>query len=399
MTDATGGMAALTSTAAGCRRRRSGRARRGDDRGPRRLVGHPDRRRRPARRPVLAPPVRLGRAGRATRLADIRPLARRARQLPGGGADPLPAGHRGVVPRTRRVRAGLTSLRCTSRRRGPGRSRRALPGRLRPAAADSRLGSPGCDGRGRRSGAAQGSRRRRRPPRGRRRHRAVPASGGDRPRRRRGRGGRHLRGRRAERVAPPSRRHPGCTVQAGRGRRVRRRAACAAASPTGRGPRSSGFTGSDAVEAVTIARVDRQGRPVGGTERKLAVDLVALGWGFTPSLELVLAAGAETRLDVDGSLVAWVDDRQRSSRPGVYVAGEATGVGGARLAVREGELAGLTAAEDAGLPPAPRRTTRLRRAIRRGRDFRPDDAPCASRAARLDGSGSTTTRRSAAARR
>jgi NADP-dependent aldehyde dehydrogenase len=106
-----------------------------------------------------------------------------------------------------------------------------------------------------------------------------------------------------------------------------------------------------------------------GTERELAVDLVGLGWGFTPSLELVLAAGADTRLDVDGSLVAWVDDRQRSSLPGVYVAGEATGVGGARLALREGELAALTAAEDAGLPSAPRRTTRLRRAIRRGRTF------------------------------
>ena len=127
--------------------------------------------------------------------------------------------------------------------------------------------------------------------------------------------------------------------------------------------------GDQAVEAVTIARVDRQGRPVAGTERDLAVDFVGLGWGFTPSLELVLAAGAEARVDVDGSLVASVDDRQRSSRAGVYVAGEATGVGGARLAVREGELAALTAAEDAGLPPAPRRTNRLRRAIRRGCAF------------------------------
>jgi thioredoxin reductase len=127
--------------------------------------------------------------------------------------------------------------------------------------------------------------------------------------------------------------------------------------------------GDQAVEAVTIARVDRQGRPIAGTERELVVDLVGLGWGFTPSLELVLASGAETRVDVDGSLVASVDDWQRSSRAGVYVAGEATGVGGARLAVREGELAALTAAEDAGLPSALRRTNRLRRAIRRGRAF------------------------------
>lgn len=127
--------------------------------------------------------------------------------------------------------------------------------------------------------------------------------------------------------------------------------------------------GEDAVEAVTIARVDRQGRPVASTERVLAVDLVGLGWGFTPSLELVLAAGAETRVDVDGSLVARVDDRQRSSRPGIYVAGEATGVGGTRLAVREGQLAALAAAEDRGRTPSRGDVDRLRRAVRRGRAF------------------------------
>ncbi len=127
--------------------------------------------------------------------------------------------------------------------------------------------------------------------------------------------------------------------------------------------------GEDAVEAVTIARVDRYGRPVSGTQRKLAVDLVGLGWGFTPSLELVLATGAATKVDLDGSLVARVDDGQRSSQPGVYVAGEATGVGGARLAVVEGELAARTAAEDAGMRPSPRRMRRLQRAIRRGRAF------------------------------
>ena len=157
--------------------------------------------------------------------------------------------------------------------------------------------------------------------------------------------------------------------------------------------------GDDAVEAVTIARVDRQGRPVAGTERELAVDLVGLGWGFTPSLELVLAAGAETRLDVDGSLVAGVDDRQRSSQPGVYVAGEATGVGGARLAVREGELAALTRGRGRGFAAW-------------SHDVRTDCDERSAAAVRSPGrctvripcrpagrSGSTTTRRSAAAKR
>ncbi|MFI6579467.1 FAD-dependent oxidoreductase [Nocardiopsis sp. NPDC050513] len=119
---------------------------------------------------------------------------------------------------------------------------------------------------------------------------------------------------------------------------------------------------------VRLARLDGQGRIVreGAT---LEVDLVALGWGFTPSLELVTAAGAQTRIDVDRSLVAVVDAHQRSTSAGVYVAGEATGVGGALLAVAEGELAGAVAAGDMGAPVGERRVRSLQQRIRRLRRF------------------------------
>lgn len=129
------------------------------------------------------------------------------------------------------------------------------------------------------------------------------------------------------------------------------------------------ITGTTAVESVTTTRVDRDGRAVPGTARTAAVDLVALGWGFTPSLELVSAVGADTRVDVDGSLVAVVDDAQRSTAPGVFVAGEATGVGGAALALLEGELAGRTVASDRRGAGADARTRRLQRGVRRGRAF------------------------------
>jgi D-hydroxyproline dehydrogenase subunit alpha len=119
--------------------------------------------------------------------------------------------------------------------------------------------------------------------------------------------------------------------------------------------------GTDEVSGVTLARVDAAGRLLPEGERRLEADLVALGWGFTPSLELVLAVGAETRLGADGSLVAAVDRARRSSVPGVYVAGEATGVGGAAKAVAEGELAGLTAAVDLGRVPSAAGRRRARR--------------------------------------
>lgn len=98
--------------------------------------------------------------------------------------------------------------------------------------------------------------------------------------------------------------------------------------------------GSDSVQAVTVARADGRGGVAVGSEERIEADTLAVGWGFTPQLELPLALGCATRGDLDGSLVCVVDEAQQSSVPGVYIAGEACGVGGAALAVVEGEIAG-----------------------------------------------------------
>ncbi|MET9260666.1 NAD(P)/FAD-dependent oxidoreductase [Amycolatopsis sp. NPDC004079] len=127
--------------------------------------------------------------------------------------------------------------------------------------------------------------------------------------------------------------------------------------------------GDDKVDSVRLRKVDRAGNLTGGGETLDGIDLVALGWGFTPSLELILAAGAATRVDLDESLVAVVDAWQRTDAAGVYVAGEATGVGGALLALAEGEIAGLTVAIDQGRSVDRRRVGRLQRQVRRGRAF------------------------------
>ncbi|GAB3458340.1 FAD-dependent oxidoreductase [Actinophytocola sediminis] len=118
--------------------------------------------------------------------------------------------------------------------------------------------------------------------------------------------------------------------------------------------------GDDRVVAVTIASVDRDWRVVAGSERRLDCDALAVGYGFTPQLELALQLGCHTRVDVDGSLVATVDERQRGSVPGVYLAGEVCGVGGAQLSIVEGEIAGRHAAG----APVPPRLLRRRSALR-----------------------------------
>jgi NADPH-dependent 2,4-dienoyl-CoA reductase/sulfur reductase-like enzyme len=106
--------------------------------------------------------------------------------------------------------------------------------------------------------------------------------------------------------------------------------------------------GTTEVSSVEVARLDRHGWAVPGSRRRVACDAVAVGYGFTPQLELPLALGCATRLDVDGNLVLEVDVAGRTTVPGVYAAGEVTGVGGADLALTEGRLVGAVVALAAG---------------------------------------------------
>lgn len=106
--------------------------------------------------------------------------------------------------------------------------------------------------------------------------------------------------------------------------------------------------GEDRVRAVQVGRADRRGRALPGAPRRFEdVDVVGLGWGFVPQAELLLQTGAATRMDVDGSLVGTVDHDQATNLPGLYLAGEITGVTGATGAVAEGEIAGAAAAHHA----------------------------------------------------
>lgn len=73
---------------------------------------------------------------------------------------------------------------------------------------------------------------------------------------------------------------------------------------------------------------------------ELACDYLACGYGLLPNLELAMALGCALR--GDGSAVL-VDADQQTSVPGVYCAGEGTGIGGVDLALAEGRIAGLAA--------------------------------------------------------
>jgi NADPH-dependent 2,4-dienoyl-CoA reductase/sulfur reductase-like enzyme len=107
--------------------------------------------------------------------------------------------------------------------------------------------------------------------------------------------------------------------------------------------------GDEAVGAAVVAPVDGDWRAGAGEERRFAVDAVATGYGFLPNLELADLLGCEARWDSHNqSWFVAVDERLATSRPGIFAAGEITGIGGSAIALEEGRIAGISAAEHLG---------------------------------------------------
>lgn len=127
--------------------------------------------------------------------------------------------------------------------------------------------------------------------------------------------------------------------------------------------------GDGRVEEVVTAAVRTDWSVVPGTERTTAVDAVCVGHGFTPRLELAVAAGCALRPGPGGAstdVFVGVDGDQATSAPGVYACGEITGIAGAPAARTEGALAGWLAA---GGAPDARSLAALRRRRDQGRAF------------------------------
>ncbi|MFE6500235.1 NAD(P)/FAD-dependent oxidoreductase [Kitasatospora sp. NPDC057738] len=118
--------------------------------------------------------------------------------------------------------------------------------------------------------------------------------------------------------------------------------------------------GTDRVTGVTVARLDADWRPVPGTGRRIDCDALAVGHGLLPQIDLATELGARTVTGPDGAVALEVDARLRTSVPGLWSAGETNGVGGADLALAEGELAAYAVAGQRPAAALMRRRSRLR---------------------------------------
>jgi D-hydroxyproline dehydrogenase subunit alpha len=107
--------------------------------------------------------------------------------------------------------------------------------------------------------------------------------------------------------------------------------------------------GDGRVEEVTLGRLGPDWAPEPGQQRAVAVDAAAVSFGFVPQVGLAALLGCAIAPDpVWGDPAVTVDTHQATSVPGVYAAGEVTGVAGAAGAAAEGALAGLAAAHALG---------------------------------------------------
>ncbi len=107
--------------------------------------------------------------------------------------------------------------------------------------------------------------------------------------------------------------------------------------------------GEQEVEGAVIARVDDTGQPLAGTEETLDVDTVCLNFGFVPATQLTQLAGCEHRFDSRyGCLVAVANQHMETSQAGIFAVGETRGIGGVDVALLEGRMAGLAAAQQLG---------------------------------------------------
>jgi len=88
--------------------------------------------------------------------------------------------------------------------------------------------------------------------------------------------------------------------------------------------------GDEWVRAVKLSN--------GRSEWSIDCDYLAAGFGLVANLELPGLLGC--RIQSGGTVV---DEFQRTTTPGIYCAGEATGIGGLDLAIMEGSIAGLDA--------------------------------------------------------
>lgn len=107
--------------------------------------------------------------------------------------------------------------------------------------------------------------------------------------------------------------------------------------------------GDQCVTGVTIAEIDSNFSFIPGTQKHFDVDTICLAVGLSPMSQLLKMAGCEMEDNPKrGGVVPVCDEYGRTSLPGVFVAGDVSGIEEASSAMIEGRMAGIVAADYLG---------------------------------------------------
>ncbi|MED4583157.1 NAD(P)/FAD-dependent oxidoreductase [Brevibacillus choshinensis] len=110
--------------------------------------------------------------------------------------------------------------------------------------------------------------------------------------------------------------------------------------------------GEQSVEAVILQAVSAKGEPTGREER-VEVDAVCLSAGLYPLIELAQVAGCSlTHIPELGGMVPLYGKDLSTTAEGLYVAGNITGIEGAKVAMAQGKLAAVSIVQTFGKTPS-----------------------------------------------
>lgn len=110
------------------------------------------------------------------------------------------------------------------------------------------------------------------------------------------------------------------------------------------------IVGEQQVEGVKIADITVDGEPIKGTEKIIPVDFVCISGGLYPLAELAAVAGCPFHYIPElGGHIPQHNERMETPLKGLYVAGNITGIEGAKVAIAQGFVAGYSIADNAGI--------------------------------------------------
>ncbi|PGR71742.1 sarcosine oxidase subunit alpha [Bacillus thuringiensis] len=107
--------------------------------------------------------------------------------------------------------------------------------------------------------------------------------------------------------------------------------------------------GTDQVEGVRIANIDSKGNVINGSEKIYEADFVCIAGGLYPLAELAAVAGCPFHYISElGGHVPLHSETMETPLPGLFVAGNITGIESGKIAMAQGIVAGLSIAKYAG---------------------------------------------------